>query len=215
MKQQLENLRNRMDALTLRERVSVFATAIALLATVWYLGLMQPLAQEAELLRGEIQTLSMRVDAVNRDLDAQMLQFAGTGTATRNRLALIQQRIDEVNETLGDYAAELIDPTEMAQVLEGVLERQTSLRLVRMRNLGGEVLSATGEDEDAATLYKHGLEIEFEGSYLACLEYLKELEALPWRLYWQLFELQSQDYPTNLIRIHVSTLSLDEEWIGV
>jgi len=214
VKQKLEALRSRMDALTLRERVSVFATAIALLGTTWYLGFMQPLAQEAEILRGEIQTLSMRVDAVNRDLDAQMLQFAGSGVATRNRLALIQQRIDEVNETLGDYATELIDPTEMAHVLEGVLERQTSLRLVRMRNLGGEVLSATGE-ENGATLYKHGLEIEFEGSYLACLEYLKDLEALPWRLYWQLFELQSQDYPTNLIRIHVSTLSLDEEWIGV
>ena len=214
MTQQLEALRSRMDALTLRERVSVFATAIALLGTAWYVGLMQPLAQEAEILRGEIQTLSMRVDTVNRDLEAQMLQFSGSGVATRNRLALIQRRIDEVNETLGDYAAELIDPTEMAHVLEGVLERQTSLRLVRMRNLGGEVLSATGE-EDGATLYKHGLEIEFEGSYLACLEYLKDLEALPWRLYWQLFELQSQDYPTNLIRIHVSTLSLDEEWIGV
>lgn len=214
MKQQLESLQTRMDALTLRERVSLFATALTLLASAWYLGFMEPLAQRADRLRNEIEALSIRVEAVNRNLDAQVLQLSGTGSETSNRLAVIQGRIDEVNETLGDYAAELIDPTEMAQVLEGVLERQTRLRLVRMRNLSGEVLSATGE-EDGATLYKHGLEIEFEGGYLASLEYLRELEALPWRLYWQLFELETQEHPTNLIRIHVSTLSLDEEWIGV
>lgn len=214
MNQQLESLQTRMDALTLRERVCVFVTALVVLVTAWYLVFMEPLAQRADRLSSEIDTLSTRVEAANRNLDALVLQLSGTGSETNNRLALIQRRIDEVNETLGDYAAELIDPTEMAQVLEGVLEKQTRLRLVRMRNLGGEVLSATGE-EDGATLYKHGLEIEFEGGYMACLEYLTELEALPWRLYWQLLELESQEYPTNLIRIHVSTLSLDEEWIGV
>ena len=214
MNPQLESLQTRMDELTLRERVFVFITALVVLVTAWYLVFMQPLAQRADRLRSEIGTLATRVEAVNRNLDTLVLQLSGTGSETSNRLALIQRRIDEVNETLGDYGAELIDPTEMAHVLEGVLERQTKLRLVRMRNLGGEVLSATGE-EDGATLYKHGLEIEFEGSYLACLEYLTELEALPWRLYWQLFELESQEYPSNLIRIHVSTLSLDEEWIGV
>jgi MSHA biogenesis protein MshJ len=64
------------------------------------------------------------------------------------------------------------------------------------------------------TFYRHGLEIEVEGSYAACLEYLNAIESLPWRLYWQVLELDVIDYPLNRIRIEVGTLSLDEEWIG-
>ncbi|MDP6415432.1 MAG: MSHA biogenesis protein MshJ, partial [Gammaproteobacteria bacterium] len=76
-----------------------------------------------------------------------------------------------------------------------------------------EALSAS-EDADTATFYKHGFEIEFEGTYFACLEYLRAVESLPWRFYWQVLELTVDEYPSNRIRLEVSTLSLDEEWIG-
>jgi MSHA biogenesis protein MshJ len=85
--------------------------------------------------------------------------------------------------------------------------------LVRIRNTTPEFLSAS-EDESDVTFYRHGLEIEVEGSYAACLEYLNAIESLPWRLYWQVLELDVIDYPRNRVRIEVSTLSLDEEWIG-
>jgi MSHA biogenesis protein MshJ len=85
--------------------------------------------------------------------------------------------------------------------------------LVRIRNTTPDSLTAD-EDPSAVTFYRHGLEIEVEGSYAACLDYLNAIEALPWRLYWQVLELDVIDYPLNRIRIEVGTLSLDEEWIG-
>ena len=63
--------------------------------------------------------------------------------------------------------------------------------------------------------YGLDLELELEGPYLAVLAYLEDLEALPWRLYWQVLEIDVDDYPRNRIRIEVATLSLHEEWIGV
>ena len=94
-----------------------------------------------------------------------------------------------------------------------MLREQSRLNLVRIGNTTPKALS-TGDTEDAATFYRHGLEIEVEGSFAACLEYLDAIEALPWRLYWQLLDLEVIEYPRNRIRIEVSTLSLDEEWIG-
>jgi len=118
-----------------------------------------------------------------------------------------------MNERLGGYAAELIDPAEMSRVLQGVLKQQSKLRLIRVRNLSPEPLLASAEAL-TTTFYRHGLEIEFEGSYLDCLEYLQGIEALPWRFYWQFLEIEVLEYPRNRIRIEVSTLSPDEEWIG-
>jgi len=209
----LKSLRASVDKLSLRERLLVFATVLMVCGSVWYLSLMQPLAQRATNSRTEIEELQVRIETANRSLEDQVLQISGTGTEYQDRFARVQRRIDEINENLGDYASELIDPAEMARVMEGVLKEQSRLRLIRIRNLSPEALSASS-DSRSATFYKHGLEIEFEGSYSACLDYLQEIENLPWRFYWQVLELEVLDYPRNRIRLEVSTLSLDEEWIG-
>ncbi|NOR66548.1 MAG: hypothetical protein GQ528_04245 [Woeseiaceae bacterium] len=202
-----------IDKMSMRERVLVFGAGMMLLGTVWYLGLMQPLTKQVTRNRTEITTLQERMKTTNQSLEIQALQISGTGTEDREKFLQVQQRLDEMNERLGGYAAELIDPAEMSRVLQGVLKEQSKLRLIRVRNLSPEALSASAEAQ-TTTFYRHGLEIELEGSYLACLEYLQKIEDLPWRLYWQYLEIEVLEYPRNRIRLEVSTLSPDEEWIG-
>ena len=203
----------RLDSLSVRERVLIFVTVLAVSATVWHLVLMEPLLRQADAARKEISATRDRIAAANQSLQDQVLQLAQIDTTHQTRYALIQQRIGQVDEQLAEYSGQLIDPAEMAFVLESVLKSQSGLRLKRIRNLGAEALTADDEN-DSVILYRHGLEIEVEGSYLDCLAYLQEIEALPWRFYWQFLELDILDYPRNRIRIEVSTLSLDEEWIG-
>lgn len=203
----------KIDAFSLRERLLVLITAMTLMGAVWHMLLMQPLEQRATRTRAELAALEQRIAAANQNLEDQILQLAGGGDEHRSRIASLRHRIDEINAALGDHAAELIDPAEMAQVLEGVLKEQSRLTLVRIRNTTPDPLSAD-EGPDALTFYRHGLEIEVEGSYAACLDYLNAIEALPWRLYWQILELDVIEYPRNRIRLEVGTLSLDEEWIG-
>ncbi len=213
MTTKLTSLRASVDKLSLRERLLVFSTVLMLFGSVWYLGFMEPLTQRAASSRTEIESLQARIETANRSLEDQVLQISGSGTEYQDRFTRVQRRIDAINESLGDYASELIDPAEMARVMEGVLKEQSKLRLIRIRNLSPESLSASA-DSRTATFYKHGLEIEFEGSYQACLDYLQEIENLPWRFYWQVLELEVLEYPRNRVRLEVSTLSLDEEWIG-
>jgi MSHA biogenesis protein MshJ len=209
----LHSLQVSIDTMSIRERLLVFATVVLLLTMLWYLFLMQPLAQQAATKRTEMEQIQARMETSNNSFEDQILQISGSGTAYQERLAQMQERIDEINARLGDYAAELINPAEMSQVLQGVLKEQPKLRLIRIRNLNPESLSASA-DAKTATFYKHGLEIEFEGSYFAGLEYLQQIETLPWRFYWQILELEVLEYPKNRFRLEVSTLSLDEEWIG-
>ena len=203
----------KIDSLSLRERLLVLLTALLLIVALWQTLLMHPLEQRAKETRAELAALEDRISAANSSLEEQILQLAGGGDDQRSRIASLRRRIDEINATLGNHAAELIDPAEMAQVLEGVLKKRSKLTLVRIRNTMPEFLS-TDDDPSGVTFYRHGLEIEVEGSYAACLAYLNAIEALPWRLYWQVLELDVIDYPLNRIRIEVSTLSLDEGWIG-
>ncbi|MEM9333744.1 MAG: type 4a pilus biogenesis protein PilO [Pseudomonadota bacterium] len=212
-KVKLEELEKKVDSLSLRERLLIGATTITMVAAIWYVQFFEPLEKAAAQRRGELQALQERARVANEQVEQQMLELAGGSAEQRARIARINQQIEELNNTLGDYAEELIDPTEMAQLLEGVLRKQSGLELVRIRNIPAETLAAS-EDENAMRFYRHGLEIEVTGSYAATLDYLESIESLPWRLYWQVLELEVLDYPNNRIRIEVSTLSLDEEWIG-
>jgi MSHA biogenesis protein MshJ len=202
-----------VDKMSMRERLLVFGAGMMLLGSVWYLGLMQPLTKQVTRNRTEIASLRERMKTTNQNLEVQVLHISSTGTEDREKYERVQRRLDEINERLGGYAAELIDPAEMSRVLQGVLKEQSKLRLIRARNISHGAMSASAEAE-TTTFYRHGLEIEFEGSYLACLEYLQEIEALPWRFYWQFLDIEVLEYPRNRIRLEVSTLSPDEEWIG-
>ena len=213
LRAQIAPLLKKIDALSRRERLLVMVTLLALIAAVWQVVLMEPLGRRADASRIELTSLRERITTANENLEEQILQLASRGGEQRTRIADLERRIEEINATLGNYAAELIDPAEMAHVLENILEQQANLSLVRIRNVAPQRLSAS-EDESGVIFYRHGLEIELEGSYAACLDYLGEIESLPWRLYWQLLDLEVVEYPRNRIRLEVSTLSLDEEWIG-
>ncbi len=209
----LEPLLATVDNMSMRERLLVFVTGLMLVGSAWYLGLMQPLDQQTTRSRSEIASLRERMEMYNQNLEVEVLQISSTGTGDREKLARIQGRLDEINERMGGYVAELIDPAQMSLVLQGLLKKQSKLRLIRVRNVTPEALSASA-DALTTTFYRHGLEIEFEGSYLACLEYLEEIEDLPWRFYWQLLDIEVLEYPRNRIRLEVSTLSPVVEWIG-
>jgi MSHA biogenesis protein MshJ len=207
-----KKLHAQVDKMNLRERLLVFATGVMIVGSLWYLGLMEPLNKKIDRNLKEIEATRGRIELINQNLEVQALAASGGTIGYREQFALIQRRLEELNEKLGGYTAELIGPGEMSRVLQGVLREQSNLRLIRMRNLPPEALSMN-EGEDVF-FYKHGLEMEFEGGYFAALEYLQQIEELPWRFYWQILELEVLEYPHNRIRLEVSTLSPHEEWIG-
>jgi len=71
-----------------------------------------------------------------------------------------------------------------------------------------------GEDE-MPQIYKHGILIELSGSYTATLQYLRMLENLQWKFYWEAMRFEIEDYPTAKISIVINTLSLNKDWVRV
>lgn len=209
----IAGLRAKVDELGLRERTLLFAAIAMLLSALWYVVMMQPLAERIDANREKIALVRARTESANNSIEQQVVQYSSSGSEQQRRLEHVQARIEDIDERLGDYAAELIDPAEMARVLEAILKEQSKLKLIRVHNLDAEPLLSPDEKR-TTTLYKHGLEIEFEGDYFSCLEYLEDIEALPWRFYWRILEIDVMSHPRNRVRLEVSTLSLDEDWIG-
>ncbi len=214
-----------IDALTLRERLFVFAAMLAIVAGAWEALLASPLEAREAAAQLKIETTRERLE----DLD-QALQVAAQGigagmTGHFDRLQTLRRSVAEGEESLRIFTSDLVDPAQMRLVLEDLIERQSDLELVRAANLEVRPLIEPDEaqleaqdeasNDDTPTLYRHGFVLELEGSYLDCLAYLTEVERLPWQLYWHSIRLDSQNPPRNRIVIELYTLSLEEDWIGV
>lgn len=216
--ERIKKLQVAVDALTLRERLMLFVGVLVVAGGIWEALLARPLEAREAILSGQISTAKDRLTAIDQ---AMTLAAQGIGDgmpAQLERLRLLEQQVQATEESLRIFTTDLVSPTQMRTVLEELIDRQQGLRLVRASNLDVRPLIERDESESEpvdAMLYRHGLKLELEGSYLDCLEYLAAVERLPWQLYWGSLSLELDDYPRNSITIEIFTLSLDQEWIGV
>ena len=220
MNQQLQLLFEKFDALNERERISIMLLSVVAIIIVFVEFMISPMNQQYDILDKQIVSLQSQTKQIqsqilalktktNRDPDFQEKQ----------KIKLLNEQISNLDVHLKERMHGLIEPKQMAKVLEVVLTQNTDLKLQRVQSLGAEPLSPVkvkeGEEAEELGIYRHGMQIEFKGSYLSTLNYLKALDELPWNFYWDVLELNVDEYPTSSIIITVHTLSFHEGWIGV
>lgn len=62
-------------------------------------------------------------------------------------------------------------------------------------------------------LYRHGVEMVLQGTYLDMVAYMEALESLPVQLFWGRAQLDAQNYPEATLTLTLYTLSLDDKWL--
>ena len=228
---QIKSWRDRIDGLSLKERVLVLAAVTLTVITGWDSWLLRPLEHRRTALQESVIGIQQTLD--ESESLAQSVIAAGQvdpdaplqGTLARNRAELTTLEGD-IKRKVG----RMIPPEQMAQVLESVLTRFDRLQFIGLEGLGVEPLTKPTKSEpanaaDATTkpaststqrgAFRHGLRIHFAGSYLDAIAYLRALEALPFGFFWDEIKLETSDYPRAEGSIVVYTLSLDAGWIGV
>lgn len=208
-----------VDALTLRERLFVFAAALIVTGGAWEAFLAAPLEAREQLASKQVESARGRIEQLNTSIQLAAQGMSDGMPNYRDRLRALRERVADAEETVRIFTTDLVAPDQMRFVLEDLIRRQRGLELVSVSNL--EVRPMIAEDEtDAGTasgpkLYRHGVVLVLEGSYLDGLRYLEAVERLPWQLYWTRLEVQTENYPSSRIVIELNTLSLEKEWIGV
>ena len=210
------------EALSLRERAIVVLALLGVLILVWDTYLMDPLRRARTGLQAELDSASASgVTATSADLsDPRQVAIKRAGE--------LQTQLATLDAQLKSTARGFVSADRMIEVLHDVLDRQGRLELVSIRNLPVTSLvppedTETGADGavTAATAtapqppFVHSIELVVDGQYSDVLDYLGQLEALPWKFRWASLDLSTAGYPRNRVRIELSTLSLDSTWLGV
>jgi MSHA biogenesis protein MshJ len=231
IKAQWQRLADRVDAMSLRERALIFfAIAIALIVLVNTL-LIDPLLTRHKKLQQEITQTQEKTSAMSAQIQMLVKTWnVDPDMALRSRLAQLREQSDQTGKTLENIQSGLVSPQRMPTLLDDILRHNRSLHLVALKTLPvkilGEPETTTAEvavqpvpvqkpTTPASIIYKHGVEITLEGSYLDLLRYLTEIEALPWHVFWGKADVDVENYPKVTLTLRLYTLSMDKAWLAI
>ena len=233
MNKQWRAYADRIDALSLRERLLVFVAVVVVAVFVMTMVFIDPALTRKKALAGgmarqqaELQTLQL----LNQALEKKQ---AAPDAANQARRDDIRRQITAIDATLKEIQSGLVPAQRMSALLQEVLTRNPRLQLVALRTLpatplvekgdGGEKSAAAAAAPKAADklraderrVFKHGVQITVQGSYADLYDYLARLEKLSWRMFWSRASLNAGDYPRVTLTVTIYTLSLDKAWLEV
>ncbi len=213
----LQRYADRLDAMSLRERVLIFLAAAVVIVAIADSALFDPISRRQKV---NSQRIHQQEDEI-RTMQGQVQAYAQARTgddanAKRQRLEKRKLELAALDRELAGRRSELVPPERMAKMLYEIVKRNPDIELVSLRSL-----TATGLAQSLTAilgsgglaLYRHGIEITVSGSYLKMLAYVGQLERLPAKIMWGNMELQAGAYPAVTLKITLYTLSPEKTWL--
>ena len=209
---QIQQWMDRIDALELRERTLLLAATIVVLYLLMdSLGL-QPILKAQQVTNQRISDLETKLGAMRQQADlfnykSDQAPLAGR-QEKRDNLAVELTGLD--NRIVGQLGA-LVEPAQAAEMLEQVLTGHHGLKLKSLQASSEPLADMNiGEAESGGGLGRYQIEMVVEGGYLDLLRYLQELEAMPWKFFWQEVDFQTADYPRAETHLQLYTLGAQD-----
>ena len=229
-----KDLADRIDALSLRERALIFGGILAILFVVAFNVIFAPMRAEQASLEKAItvkfeQTGKLQAEA--QRLTGQLVQ--DPNAANRARIADLKTLLAATEAEVAAITRGLVSPKDMARMVEQILATNRALQLVRVENLPSLSLLDPPTTDPAKPpqagaspapppapaggigLYRHGMRIQVKGNYLDIIRVLRNMEGLPWKVFWGEVSVKTEKYPQSHATVVIYTLNQDRAWIGI
>jgi MSHA biogenesis protein MshJ len=239
MTQYWQKMMLKIDALSLRERVIIFAMIAIMLIVTVNITLLDPQFVKQKNLSDQIQAQQAKINLIQAEIRQTIQVQSDPDAVGRGRLQSLKQQATQMQAVLLDMQKGLVSPDKMSVLLEDILKRNGNLRLLSLKTLpvsslaepipsdtkitgvktvvtaSSPVKSTADNQPVAGSVYKHGVEIVVQGAYLDMMNYMAELEAMPWQLFWGKAKLNVDEYPKATLTLTLFTMSLDKKWLNL
>lgn len=219
----------RFDAFSQRERGLIAGAVIGGVVMIGFSLLIDPnlararsVQKQVEQARGDLATVQAQLQLAQGRLQLD------PDAAKRSEVSALRQTLATVESSLKKLENGLVAPEQMNVVLERLLARHSSIKLLSFKSvLPINLAEAVAEDSAAADgpkipaagqmagLYKHGVELKLEGSYADLHAWLAQLEAAPQKVLWGDVRFSVVEHPRAVLSVTIYTLSLDKSWLAI
>ena len=224
----LIQLQEKIDARVMRERALIFLTALAFVFMLWNFTVQSSIDKGTQEARAQLDLLNTQRTTLQTQIAATTQSLLNDPDKQKKaQIIQLQTDISGLENQLQQVSQNLIKADQLPQALQEVLEKTSQLTLLEVKTLPAKELQfvTTSEinnvqptpvtEEISAGVFQHVVELRVSGSYNQVVQFLIELERLPWRFYWQSLNYEVDRYPNAEVILRVYTLSSEEGLFGV
>lgn len=215
MQEKIRQLGERIDGLSLRERMLLVLACLAVIFLLWDAFLMDPVRQRQATVQVELEQVRDRL----AQLTTSIQTLATRSDDDRNRELqtrrnALEQEIARLEQRLAEQFDAAVSPRQAVATLAGLLEGQPGLTVLALENLPPQALG--GVEGDVVTgIFVHRVRVSLEGDHATLRAYLERIPNLPGGVFLESMHLSVPGWPTNRIELMFYSLTLDESWLGV
>ncbi len=230
MKQQWQDYSDKFLQLTSREQFLLFLTGIVLI----FFGISYVFIDDKSAKIENFDKQSRMMTSGNKTLNFSINEYQKAlkqdpDKDTVKQITQLETKLAKIDKQLVDLTTELISPIQMREALLKLLKLEPGVSLLSFELIGAKPLldlsvaqtkPTTGQvsptsEQLGLNLYKHGIKIKLTGKYFQLRNYLRQLEQLSWKFFWQDFQFEVKEYPRSEVEITIYSLGLNKEFIGV
>ena len=222
MKHSWKIIGSKFEALNPRERWMVSCALLVVVYASINMLLLSPVLERQKILTSDLEADRSQIQGLNQQISEFSRQtIIDPDAQNKQRIAELQSHLQLLKTRLNNLQTTLINPDKMPELLRSLLKKNGNLKLIELKTLPVKgLLESSAENTEQAPkqdvpVFKHGVEITIEGRYLDLLEYLTELEKMPWHVLWSKAALNAEHYPDSQLTLTVYTLSLDKTWLSI
>ena len=224
----------RFDGLVVRERLLLFGSCLAGIYLIFDTLFIIPAGAEVDRLKTEAEAIDKRSQQIASEKKVFDKLSARDPDANLKREQLkLQGKLLQLEGSLDELQLRLVPSDKLPQILQSVSTRAEKVKLKSIQTLSPEGIDLAGRtlrlasigeatknfvqgegDAQADKVYRHGIVLEMSGGYFQIMDFLKALESLEWRFYWERMDYQVEQYPNASVYIELYTLSTDEGMLG-
>ena len=202
----------KFNALSLRERMMIFAAIIVCFIGGLYQWVVEPFVITSMKQHEQLQTIKREQSLV--ELQIEQVLFAKQAEAKQKNnyeIIRLKEQLELLNNELAAPLTQFVDPSLMPSLLYQVLAQSIDLKVnvEYLKSLPSKLFYTDSElqKESRAPIYQHTFEVKISGSYDDVYQYLRHLQALDASLYWHSLLYEAKKYPLANVTLQIYTLS--------
>lgn len=229
-KKPIFDLINGYEKLSLREQKSVLIGIVSTICILAFMLVIEPMVIGYQNLDEKYNdAIELRGQIENQLEETLTRKLQDPNVPLREELAGLEKQSQALDEDIGRLTKALVAPKQMVLLLENVLSADKNIKLISLVNLPKEdVIFNLEKDGDysednvendtnseVGVIYKHTFEIEMKATYDSTVKYLKRIDNLQWKVFWQQLDYEIKQYPNGILKMKIYTLSTSKEVLGV
>ncbi|HHX8539883.1 TPA: type II secretion system protein GspM [Vibrio diabolicus] len=209
------SLEERFGEMSAREKVLIALCGLVVVIMLLFTLVLEPKLNEIISNERQLSNLKQANQKIEIDTLRIQAQLKKDPNAEIDRaISNLLTESQHLSMRLAEIIEHLITPSQMAELLENVLEQQSGIHLLSLQTLPSEPITEDKEASQYSGYYVHPVRMELTGDYFSIANYLNKLESLPASYYWRSFSYKVEEYPKAKLVLEVYTLGSREEFIG-